>query len=121
MQEFINQSISSLKRFFGEQGPKALRKAPKQEPIKVIHVQLVEKLNRVSLMIGDWEAEREICEKARFIVENAPLGTVPSGEKPIRDALKHVQRIAKEEPQLRRHADELKALTVQYLGQKNES
>jgi len=119
MQNQFADLTDLIKKFLGDPSSIILRKdrsiVATEE--KRVHVQLVDQLTRMIRVIDTQPAVLASCEEARFIVANAPLGTVPAGKQILIKAIKQLELVQSHEPQVRYPLTVLKPLVRAYLSQ----
>lgn len=119
MQNQLAEISGLIKKFLGNPSSSLLKlnRKPTVNLEKKIHVELVDHLTRIIRIIDTQPAVMASCEKARFIVANAPLGTVPAGKQLLETALLQLELVKEHEPQIRYPLTKLKPLVAAYLTQ----
>jgi len=125
MQDQFDEIINYFKSVILDNGVNALNRKKDQQAeasaTKRVHVALADKLTQVTRLVDSCPGVIETVEKARFIVNNAPLGTRPAGKKILLKAVAALESVADKEPQIARPLKLLKPLVYEYLGMDNPS
>lgn len=80
-----------------------------------IHVLLVAQLTKITSLIDSQPAVMQTCEQARFLIANTPVGTI-AGQKQLINAIKQLELVQGDEPQIRKPLMDLKPLAEKYLS-----
>ena len=78
-------------------------------------MQLVDQLTKIVQIIDTQPSVQQTCEKAKFIVANAPLGTVAAGKQVLISAIEQLEMVEEKEPQIRMPLRRLKPLAQAYM------
>ncbi len=79
-----------------------------------LHLKLVNHLTKITKLIDTQPEIMKNCEKARFIVSNAPLGSVKDAQQILETVITQLELVKDREPQIRHPLIDLKALVKEY-------
>ena len=118
MQTQISEALNNVKKKFAA---KKAQLFPQKKKFNVtaeqkIHLKLVNALTKITKLIDTQPEVMKSCEKAKFLVANAPLGTIPNSRKILETVVEQLEAVKDREPQIRYPLEYLKPLIEEYLS-----